>query len=616
MAMESLRIAAKESKIMKFVLGGFILLAVGGLVFTDVRGFFTGGVANTDIAKIGSTKISLQEFDRELRRALQQSNMIAEDAYEAGLVNAYLEGRIESILKLQSAEDLGLNMNNAMIAAQIRTMFGDMARDQIEMVIRSQGLSEEMLASSIRRDTLLGIVSVLPLAVGNYVPDYIQQAEARLMAERRGGTVYTIPLESYAENVEVTDADIQTYYDSNPQFFTIPEQRQFTIGTMTVERAANNIPPLTEDDVRAEYEDRLSDFALDETRNIAQANLDNPDDAQAVYEAALNGTPLKTALEQVTGNADGFRETASYAQDGIPAELAERAFASNIQAGDITPPVRTLLGYTVMKVADIIPARQQEFEEVRAALSEELEETRLYDVLYNKMLDTEDMIDGGQSFAMIAEETDLETNTTEFYTQNAIITAEQEVLSQIIQGSPSTLEEIYSLPEGGVTYPFELDDGSYAIIGIQAIQRAELRPLDNVSDEIVTALTNQRLRTIADQTLAAQVSSTDAIDIPSTATSEAFSGLSRDSDKAYKALAYQARVDGYAYQVNNDDVTLVLVDAVRFADIDDEAVTQDALIQAQITAIDSLLTQYYRDNTSISVNDRLLERTYGANQDL
>lgn len=611
MAMESLRIAAKESKIMKFILGGFILLAVGGLVFTDVRGFFSGGVANTDVAQVGGTDISLQEFDSELRRALQQAGMIAEDAYEAGLINSFLEGRINSVLKLKAAEELNLRLSNAMIASQIKTMFGTMPREQIEMIMRAQGLTEDMLAGSVRRDTLLGIVSSMPLSVANHVPSYIEEAEMRLARERRSGVIYSVPLQAYAEDISVTDDAIQAYYDANPQSFTIPEQRQFLIGTMSIDRVKKTVPPLTEEDLKAAYEERIDEYTVEETRQIAQANLDNPDNAQAVYELAMDGMPLKTALENVTGNDDGFRDTAAYTQDGLPDALAERAFDSNVKAGDITPPVRTVLGYTVMKVVDIEAPRQKPFTEVRETLKEELQETRVFDALYNKMLDTEDMIDGGRSFDYIAEQTDLAVDQSENLTQGSLMNTDQETLKTIIESSPATLDELFSLPEGAVTYPLELNDGSFAVVGIDSVKSAEIRPLEAVRDEIIKAIRTERQQEMATETLTAQLESGDDLTIPDTAQRESFSNLGRDSDNPRTNLVFQASKGGYAFEIDNNNAIIAHIDTIDFDDSESYA-EKDTIRRRQAETLDSLLTRHYRNNTNININERLLERTYGT----
>jgi peptidyl-prolyl cis-trans isomerase D len=61
MAMQALRDGAGTG-FLKIILMGLLVMAVGGLVFTDVGGFFRGGVGNNDVARVGDTKIGVVEF--------------------------------------------------------------------------------------------------------------------------------------------------------------------------------------------------------------------------------------------------------------------------------------------------------------------------------------------------------------------------------------------------------------------------------------------------------------------------------------------------------------------------------------------------------------------------
>lgn len=77
----------------KFILFGFLALAVGGLVFSDVTGVFRGGVGSSDVARIGDEKLSIHRFDRSLRRTLAQTGLSVDQAYKLGYVGQFLNSR-------------------------------------------------------------------------------------------------------------------------------------------------------------------------------------------------------------------------------------------------------------------------------------------------------------------------------------------------------------------------------------------------------------------------------------------------------------------------------------------------------------------------------------------
>ena len=112
MVMKSLRDGASGG-VTKFILMGFMALAVGGLVLTDVGGFFRGGVGGSDVARVGDQAISIQQFDSTLRRTLQPIGMSTQDAYQFGYVQQVLSGEIRSALLQQAAKSYGVQVSDA-----------------------------------------------------------------------------------------------------------------------------------------------------------------------------------------------------------------------------------------------------------------------------------------------------------------------------------------------------------------------------------------------------------------------------------------------------------------------------------------------------------------------
>lgn len=612
MAIEALRVAAKESKIMKFVLGAFMLLAVGGLVFSSIGSYFTGNLGQTDVAKVGEVSISLSEFDRDLSGVLQQTGMPADEAYEAGIVNAYLDGRINNLLQLQAAQELKLYPDNALVAQQIQTMFGNMPRQQIEAMMRAQGMTEAGLADTIRASILTRYVTILPLSVANYVPDFVENADRKIQSERRDATVYKIPLTTIVENIQINDSQVQEYYQENIRLYTTPESRSFTIGIMTADMAKASLPEISEDDIRAAYEDQIDDFKVGETRSISQVVVKNPDIAQSIYEEALNGANLEEALLTITEDTSGYKEASSYKENGLPEELAEKVFAENIQVGDVTPPVKTLLGYTIMKVENITAEQLQSFEDVRPTLEKNLQQSQLYDALYNKMIETEDMIDAGQGFSDIAGATGLKTEPTNHFSENDLITQEEGILSDVIKASPAIIDELYSLPKGGVTYPLELDDTRYVVIGVRDITEETAMPIDTVKDDIITDLRLKNQQEAAKITLDEQLQNPEGYEPPSSAYVQNINDISRTSDNDFTDLLFSTSRGGYDYQITDDGYAVITtVTDIRYDDESDIS-SNELLIEQQRALIDSLLNEYYRQKFDVTVNEDLLRSTYSA----
>ena len=613
MAMEALRIAAKESKIMKFVLGGFIFLAVGGLVFTDVGGYFSGGANGTTVARVGDTKIHIRDFDSELRGFLQQTGLTAEQAYDSGLVNAFLNQKIANVLKLESAQELNIRLDNKAVAQKVRGVFGDLSRDQIQATLRAQGISEQQMANMIRLQAVSDIANQMPAVVGNYVPSYVVEAKKALNAERRSGQLYTITFDALVDSVEITDADIMDYYQSNAAQFTVPEERVFTVGRMTSAMAKKNLPAIRNEQVKTYYDDNKDDFFIAEKRSIAQAVVKDADQAQAIYEAALNGEALTAALKEVAGDTDGFRDTANYDAKGLPAELSDVAFGSNVKKGDVLPPVKTLIGYSVMKIVDITKGTYKSFDSVKASLKKEMQDNAVYDALYNKMVDAEDMLDNGDGFSSISEKLTLKTATTNSLTQSGLSNTGP-LLTKIIEASPSIAEELFSLPENGVTYPLELDDDEFVIVGIKSITAQDVVALGDVKKDIVKTLKAERKSSMAEAKAVEFINAlNEGGDLPQSlkVKKSKIKNMKRSDDNKNASLIYSLDKNKYGYRMNNTSVAIVQLTDVSFSNKVDD-VDVKAIRSGQNTLVNTLSQSYWRDNMTVTINNALLEQAYST----
>ena len=622
MAMDALHHAAKHSKIMKFFLGGFIFLAVGGLVFTDVRGYFSGGLNNTTVATVGETKIDLREFDANLQPFLAQTGMSASEAYASGLVQAFLSQSIQQLILDQAGQKLDLQMGNNAIAQKLRGILGDMPREQIEMTLRAQGLSEQAVISQIRSEFTRQILASMPASLGTSTPNAVRSAFAKLNSEKRSGTIYTIPAKTLADTKTITDEDIERYYTTHTAEFTLPEKREFFVGEMTSDNVKSTLPSLTNSDIRAEYDANPDDFMTPEKRTIEQIVLKNPDDAQAVYEQAMNGTPLKEALQSVTGDTKGYTTPAAYEESGLLDVLAEKAFGPNITENDVIPPVRTPLGTVIMKITTITPAKLRLFEDVQKDLGQHMRDTAVYDALYEKMTTTEDMIDNGADFKAVVEAIGLRTTTTKAITRETLLTDEDgdKVLQQLAERSPSFVDELFSLPEGGSVYPIEVDDNRFVVIGIKTIHPETVEPLDNVKDDIragIEAEQQTESATVALQELVASLNNGSNVDDALKSTYKAqvtpFKNVGRNDTRKDKDLIFEGASGRYFGTLQDESAKIIYVSDVAFdADATLNETELTTLQDNYLNIVSGLLMNHYQSNTKINVNDALLNRTYGG----
>lgn len=615
MAMEALRIAAKESKFMKFILGGFIFLAVGGLVFTDINGYFRGGLPNTTVARVGDTEINIRDFDQDLRQFLTQTRMTPEEAYDAGIINAYLQNRIDSILALKDAQDLNIVVGDSLIAQQVKATFPNASKDQIQASLRARGMSEGQMAYILSQEVQSDIVSRLPKIIKTYPATSLAEPLNRYDAERRSGVVYSFPANKLTDSIKISETDIENQYNAVKAFqYAIPETRIFTIGTLTIEDAKKNLPPITDEDVRADYDDRQSDFITPEKRALAQAVVNDPDQAQAIYEKASKGMNLRDALKEAAGDDSGFRDVAEYEQNGLPEDLSAAVFTDGVKSGDVLPPVKTLLGWTVIKVTAIAPESQKSFASVKDDVKKEMESARTYDALYNKMVDTETLLDNGSSFDDIANKVAFKTQKTKALSKTVNPDDLPDELKAAMEVSSSVMDEIFNLPLGGASYPIETGDDRFIVVGVETINEASFMPLESVRGNIESALKSNQINAKATQEIdgiVAQLNdktaSIDDIAKKYGAKKQSFNAIGRDDKKFDAALIFDAKKGAYNSAIIGGNVMVSMVNAISF---DKTEKTDEAEKNDFSSLIDSLLRTFRHDSVEITINDGLLKSQY------
>lgn len=628
MAMTALHDAAKHSKIMKFILGGFIFLAVGGLVFMDVGGYFRGGLNTTTVAVVGDHKIDIREFDNTLRGVLIQANLTPKQAYDLGIVNAVLEAQIDDVLKAQSAAELNLNINNATVAAQLQKMIapqvpaGTDIKEHIQMILRSQGISEHQIASSIRVQMQTAITDKLPSGIVNYTPSFALDAYSKIQAEKRSGQIITLSADKLVtDDIDVTDQEIENFYDNNIEDFAIPGERVIAIGQLTTDMVKSAVRQYSDNDLRAVYEERIDDFAVPAKRLIAQAVLRDEAQAKAVYEAATEGQSLENAVQAVTGSKQAYRKSAAYADGDLPNELSAAAFDDSVTEGTVIEPIKTALGWHIMEVQGFSDATQLEFDQVKSQLREEVETSALYDLLYEKLTIAENMMDAGQNFATIAEELGLKVTKTKSVARNAQAEDLPKIMQTVMADTPEIIDEIFELGEGESLYPIETEDEGFVIFAAESIKLQQYRDLADVRDTIIKEIKSARRDQLARAEIDKIVASLNNGETTLDEVVRTYNGkkqdfvlVDRNTESHDSATIFATAQSAFnPYITGDDSYGIVTVNSIIRDTSDQNAQTvANNLKSLYRTGISAADRHFMRSNTKIRINEDLLRQQYAG----
>jgi len=482
MAMKALRDGASNG-ILKYFLFGLLGLATGGLVLTDMGGFFRGGVAATDVAKVGKHTINIQGFDQRARQTMQRVGIPIEQAYKVGYIDEMLRGEIAGVVLELSAHDKGMKIGTDIIQQRIYEMVAPMVQDGqepqdvLEQILRNQGMSEGQFIQALSKDIRTKLLASAIQSGFSAAPAHMASELERFDGETRDVTLISFSNQDLAVTTAPNDTELGDYYEKNKEQFASPETRDVRIIRIKDEALRESVE-ITDEELRATYDDSIDDFSEPERRIVAQAVVSSEADAQEIYELATKSNNLKTAAAQVTGTDSAFIPPSPFQKDGLAEEVAEGIFNANTK-GAIIPPAQTPLGWHVAQLIDLEPARVKPFSEVSEALKEGMLADRLIDEKYKLASDADDMLAGGSTIEELAEVIAVEN--IEIF---GLTESNPQLPQDYAEAQETILEEAFQLLDGEVSAVQELQDGTLYLVTVDSITPKSYKPLGEVRGEL------------------------------------------------------------------------------------------------------------------------------------
>lgn len=233
MVMKSLRDGASDGYL-KYILLGFLLLAGGGLVFTDMGGFFRDGVTgSSNVAKVGDRTISLPEFDRDVRIIASRMRTDPQTAYRNGMMREIMSQKIQESILEQAVYDLGISISDEYAAQTIKKDLqpivdtGQNPADALQMILRSQNMSEQGLMQARKRE-IANNLFINTLQSNAVVSDALVENMAKLSSETRNFSYVILNNTDVKIDKDIVDEDLRVLYETEKERFSNPEKRSYS----------------------------------------------------------------------------------------------------------------------------------------------------------------------------------------------------------------------------------------------------------------------------------------------------------------------------------------------------------------------------------------------------
>lgn len=396
--MERLR-EGVNSIAVKIILGLIIL----SFVFTGVSGYL--GSSNNAAAKVGNTEISRGEFEQayqnERNRMQAQlgdyfSTLLGDPQYVQSFRKSILDRMINDILLEQHAQALGLRISDAQIRAMILEMpqfqnNGQFDQEIYAAALRRAGFSPESFAEYLRRDEVRNQL-VAALQTSEFSLPSEVEAQSKLISQTRDIRTVSLDLKTFADKANLSDEEIQDYYQQNPQQFTRPEQLKVAYLELSAEELKKQVE-VSDEQVKTYYQEHLDQYSTKEQRKVSHILVvgDEQAKAQALLDelnAGADFAELAKAKSEDPGSAEQGGSLEWIEKGVMDPTFEEAAFALQ-NAGDVTGLVKSNFGYHIIKLDELKAPQAQPFEKVAAEIKQELVDQQAVERFYELQTELE-----------------------------------------------------------------------------------------------------------------------------------------------------------------------------------------------------------------------------------
>lgn len=486
-----------KSKIGIAVTIGFLALIALAFASGDVAssgGF--GGVSGGDkVASVGSKRISTSQLSQSVTSATenlrQQDPKVTLKAFLAeGGLNQVLEEMLDRTAMAVFGEKHGVIAGDRLIDSEItkvaafRGPDGNFSDLLYRQMIQQRGLSDAQVREDIAQ-SLVARQLLSPADYGFTIPRETMLRYAGVITERRIGGIALLPSASFVSSAPPSDQELASYYAAHRNEFIQPERRTIRYASFT-ESALKNVPAPTEAEITARYNTNKAQYSASENRRITQLILPTEAGAKAVLAEVSAGKPLEAAAAAKGLSAASIGSVSKEVLSGQSSQaVADASFAG--ASGKIVGPVRSGLGWHLMRVDAIEGKPGRSLDQARAELTTQLAELKRRAALSDFSAKIEEEFDGGASLTDVAKELGLTLNETK------PLTLDGRIFGSTTETSPPVLARVlqtaFSMEGQNEPQLAEIETGkNFLIFDVNELTPSAPAPLAEVKPEVIINL--------------------------------------------------------------------------------------------------------------------------------
>ncbi len=511
-----IRFLQTEGPLKKYVLGGilvFVCLAMSAYLIPGGFGdYFTGGVSQEGVlAVVGSQSVGMQEVAQRARMiGRQQFRGNVPESLMPFLMQRAADSMITQGAMVYEADRMGLGVSDAEIRdflhqGQFGEIFfpgGNFIGDQAyEQLVENQfGLSvaqfEKELKAQIASQKLLAAVGAPATVSEKQIKEQVDKDQTKVKFDYA-----VLTLEDVKKQVNPTDAELKSFYDQNKQEYvnSIPEKRKARYILIDRSKLADNIQ-ISQADLQQYYSQHQDEFRVPETVTVRHILIKTPvpgadgkvdqkgiDAAKAkaedIEKQLKNGADFATLAKQYSedpGSAQNGGLLPPLTRGRTVPEFEQAAF--NTPVGQTTGLIRTSYGFHIIRVEGKQTPRMKPLDEVKAQIEPILKQQKAA-AAAQKLADTVQSLARTNGMDKAAADKGLSVTTTDFLSktdQMPGVGNSQDLMGDIFSVKKMDPPATASIPQG------------YAIYQVTDVELPQTPTFDQIKAKVEDEFKTQR----------------------------------------------------------------------------------------------------------------------------
>ena len=468
---------------------------------------YFGGGAGLPVASVNGNEITQSQLNQSVQERKQMLQSILGANYQQQYPNddilrqQVIQDMVRTELLRQEVNEAGFTISDASLVKRIQQIpqfHTDGKFDPVlyKRILESQRLNQAQWENELReQDKLRQFES--SMAASSFIPKAELQRFQMLSEQTRDFKYALVTIDQ--EGVEVTDAEVESYFNENKQLFKTQEQVKLSYIELKEQDIADNAT-VSADEAKSIYESQLERYMSPELRKVSHIMLKVPsevgDDAIEWDTAMEQGQDI---VQQLNDGADFAELAKQYSEDTLSAEkggdigfIAPGDFTSKdledalfaLDVGSNSRPVKTEQGVQILQLTEIQASEQEPFEKVREKIINEqksqIAQQRFIEVadeIANMVVEQpDDLLDVSESFDLPIKQTDFLTSAS-----NNDLFAYPKV-KNLAFSDDVLIEKLNS-------DIIEVADGHVIAFRVEEHQAAEQKPIESVQDDIKKIIT-------------------------------------------------------------------------------------------------------------------------------